>query len=79
MLNPVYWENKKKYFNVLFAIKIYLACQAIIANDFPEVNNMSFVCLKHAMFHEVCHIRYKSMGMIIKSAKFVIYNAQNNE
>ena len=44
---------------------------AEIANGFPRVNNTSFVCPKLATVYEVCHIRYKSMGTIMKAVTFV--------
>ena len=46
-----------------------------IANGFPWVNNTSFVCPKLATVYEVCHIRYKSRGTIMKAVTFVVYNA----
>ena len=46
-----------------------------IANGFPRINNTSFVCPKLATVYEVCHIRYKSMGTIMKAVTFVVCNA----
>ena len=36
---------------------------------------MSFVCPKLATIHEVCHVRYKSMGTIMKVVTFVVSSA----
>ena len=44
----------------------------LIANDFPR---FSFVWSKLATVYEVCHIRYKSMGTIMKAVTFVVCNA----
>ena len=45
------------------------------ANVFPRVNNTSIVCPKLATVYKVCHIRYKSMGTIMKAVTFVVCNA----
>ena len=47
-----------------------------IVNSFPWVNNALFVCPKLAMVYEICHIRYKSMGTIMKAVTLVVCNAK---
>ena len=44
---------------------------SVIAYGFPRVNNTSFVCPKLATVYEVCYIRYKSMGTIMKAVTFL--------
>ena len=63
--------NKALRSKVLFRV----TWKACIANGFPRVNNTSFVCPKLATVYEVCHIRYKSMGTIMKAVIFVVCNA----
>ena len=39
----------------------------LIANGFPRVNNTSFVCPKLTTVYEVCYIRHKNLGTIMKA------------
>ena len=55
---------------------LFLFCFSSQANSkqFRGVNNTSFVCLKLATVHEVCHVGYKIMGTIMKVVIFVVCN-----